>query len=287
MTRIGRMAESGSASAIAADGTYLFVRDVGAGEPVLLIPGLGYASWCWSRQMRPLSRAARVLAMDNRGAGRSGKPPGPYSIDQMAEDAFALVTQRGAVPTHVVGASMGGYIAMTLAKHHPEAVRSLILIATTIGGPGSHPVPEETLRAWVSATHLGPAGYARATMPLSFAPGWVEEHPDEYEEILTHRLSAPTPVDAWREQFMACTVFLREGLQSLVKHPTVIMHGTADRVVPYENAAHLASAAPHASLVALEGAGHLCWIERAVEVNNIILAAISTDTRFHETATRV
>jgi 3-oxoadipate enol-lactonase len=287
MTRIGRVAESGSAGAIAADGTYLFVRDVGTGQPVLLIPGLGYASWCWSRQMRPLSRAARVLAMDNRGAGRSGKPPGPYSIDQMAEDAFALVTQRGAVPAHVVGASMGGYIAMTLAKHHPEAVRSLILIATTIGGPGSHPVPEETLRAWASATHLGPAGYARATMPLSFAPGWVEEHPDEYEEILTHRLSAPTPVDAWREQFMACTVFLLEGLQSLVKHPTVIMHGTADRVVPYENAAHLARVAPNASLVTLEGAGHLCWIERAVEVNNIILAAVSTDTRFHETATRV
>ena len=140
------MAESGSAFAIAADGTYLFVRDEGAGEPVLFIPGLGYASWCWSKQMQLLSGAARVLAMDNRGAGRSVKPPGPYSIDPMAEDAFAVLTQRGAAPAHVIGASMGGYIAMTLAKHHPEAVRSLVLIATTIGGQGSRPVPVETLR---------------------------------------------------------------------------------------------------------------------------------------------
>ena len=286
MTTIGRMAESGSAGAIAADGTHLFVLDEGDGEPVLLIPALGYATWCWTRQVEPLSRSARVLAIDNRGSGRSGKPPGPYSIHQMAEDAFSVLTQRAAAPAHVVGASMGGYIAMTLAKHHPEAVRSLVLIATTNGGPGSHPVPEETLRAWASATHLGPAGYARATMPLSFAPGWVGEHPAEYEELLALRLSFPTAIDAWLAQFMACTVFLREGLGSPIRHPTVIVHGTADRVVPYENAAHLARAAPQASLVTLDGAGHLCWIERAAEVNDIILAFVSADTRFPETATR-
>jgi 3-oxoadipate enol-lactonase len=57
-----------------------------------------------------------VLALDNRGTGRSGKPPGPYSIRQMAEDALSVLTERGAVPAHIVGASMGRYIAMTLAK---------------------------------------------------------------------------------------------------------------------------------------------------------------------------
>jgi hypothetical protein len=123
-------------------------------------------------------------------------------------------------------------------------------------------------------------------MPISFAPGWVEEHPAEYEELLADRLSAPTRIDAWLAQFMACTVFLREGLQSPIRHPTVIVHGTADRVVPYENAAHLVRAAPEASLVTLEGAGHLCWIERAAEVNDIILDFIKADTRFPEIATR-
>jgi 3-oxoadipate enol-lactonase len=286
MTQIGRMGERGSAGAIAADGTHLFVRDEGVGEPVLLIPGLGYASWCWSRQMGPLSRSARVLAMDNRGAGLSGKPPGPYSIDQMAEDAFALLSQRGATPAHVVGASMGGYIAMTLAKRHPDAVRSLVLIASTSGGPGSSPVPEETLRAWAGATHLGPEGYARATMPLSFAPGWVEQHPAEFEALLADRLSAPTPIEAWLAQFDACVVFLRDGLGSRLVHPAVIVHGTADRVVPYKNAVHLTRTVPQASLVTLDGAGHLCWIERAAEVNNVLMAAISADSRFSETATR-
>jgi 3-oxoadipate enol-lactonase len=280
------MTESDSGGATAADGTHLFVLDEGDGEPVLFIPGLGYATWCWQRQIGPLSRVARVLAIDNRGAGRSGKPPGPYSIHQMAEDAFAALTQRGALPAHIVGASMGGYIAMTLAKNHPDAVRSLVLIATTIGGPGSRDVPEETLRAWQRAAHTDPARFARATMPLSFAPGWVEDHPAEFEELLADRLSVPTPIDTWQAQFIACAVFLREGLGTPVRHRAVIVHGTADRVVPYENAEHLARAAPQASLVTLEGAGHLCWIERATDVNNVIMAAISTDTRFRETATR-
>lgn len=280
------MNESGSAGATASDGTHLFVLDDGRGEPLLLIPGLGYATWCWSRQIGPLSRAARVLALDNRGTGRSGKPPGPYSIHQMAEDAFSVLTQLGAVPARIVGTSMGGYIAMTLAKNHPEAVRSLVLIATTIGGPGCHPVPKETVWAWQNAATFDAAGFARETMPLSFAPGWVEEHPAEYEELLAQWLTAPTPINAWLAQFMACTVFLREGLQSPIRHPTVIVHGTADRVVPYENAAHLAKAAPGASLVTLEGAGHLCWIERAAEVNDIILDLVTADTRFPGRAAR-
>ena len=94
------------------------------------------------------------------GTGRSGKPPGTYSIRQMAEDALSVLTAHGAVPAHIVGASMGGYIAITLAKYHPEAVRSLVLIATTIGGLRCRTVPEETLLAWQRASNLDAAGYA-------------------------------------------------------------------------------------------------------------------------------
>ena len=108
----------------------------------------------------------------------------------------------------------------------------------------------------------------------------------EFEELLADRLSAPTPIEAWRAQFDACVVFLREGLGSRLVHPTVIVHGTADRVVPYENAAHLARAAWLPWVVTLEGAGHLCWIERPTEVNDVILYAIGADDRFRETATR-
>lgn len=260
----------------AEDGAWLSVTEYGTGEPVLFIGGLGYSSWCWCRQVDPISRVARGLMLDNRGTGHSDKPPGPYSIEQMAEDAYATLTQLDASPAHVVGASMGGYIALTLALRHPEAVRSLVVVASSIGGPGSWPVPGATLRAWHTAAPLGPAAFARETMPLSFAPGWTEVHPDEFAELVDLRLAAPTPTAAWRSQFNASAAFLYHGLPAgELNLPITVVHGTADRVVPYENAARVIKRYPHASLVTLEGAGHLCWIERPDDVNRVISALVS------------
>jgi len=263
-------------AAAAADGTRLSVIDRGSGEPFLLIPGVGYAAWSFTRQIGPLSGAARVLAMDNRGTGHSDKPAGPYSIPQMADDAFAVLSQRQAIPAHIVGTSMGGYIALTLALRHPNAVRSLVLVASTSGGRGSVGVPNETLRIWGQASMSGAEDFARATMPTSFAPSWLQAHPGEFEELLALRLSAPTPTDAWRAQFDACASFLRKGLHlDAITQPVTIIHGTADRVVPYANAAHLARGLPQATLVTLEGAGHLCWIEEADAVNATLLNSLS------------
>jgi pimeloyl-ACP methyl ester carboxylesterase len=268
--------DSDSQSAIASDGTRLFVSEHGHGDDVLFIPGLGYGTWSWHRQVGPISQVARVLLMDNRGAGYSDKPPGPYSIAQMADDAYEVLRQRAAGPAHVVGASMGGYIALTLALRHPDAVASLVLRATTRGGRGSRPVPKATLAAWAAAVPLGSTGFARATMPLSFAPRWAEQHPEEFEELLDLRLGAPTPTECWQSQYEACVSYLQRGLpRGPITQPTVIIHGTADRVVPYQNAAHLARRLPQASVVTLDGAGHLCWIEQASTVNDIIATAVS------------
>jgi 3-oxoadipate enol-lactonase len=261
---------------IASDGTRLFVSEHGEGEDVLFIPGLGYATWCWHHQVGPISQIARVLLMDNRGAGASDKPEGPYSIAQMADDAYEVLRQRANGPAHVVGTSMGGYIALSLAQRHPDAVRSLILVATTSGGEGAHPVPDDTLGAWSAAVALGSAGFARVTMPLSFAPGWVKQHPVEYKELLALRIEASSPISDWRKQFQACAAFLREGLPAgPVTQPAVIVHGTADRIVPYENTDHLARRLPQASVVTLDGAGHLCWVEQASVFNDIVATVIS------------
>jgi 3-oxoadipate enol-lactonase len=258
------------------DGTRLFVSEHGRGDDVLFIPGLGYSGWCWERQVGPISEFARMLAMDNRGVGHSDKPGGPYSIEQMADDAYEVLRQKTSGPAHVVGTSMGGYIAQTLAMRHPEAVRSLVLVATTSGGQGCTPVPAETLRRWAAASVLSPADFARKTMPRSFSRGWSRQHPEEFKELLGLRLQTSTPTSAWRSQFEACAAFLSEGLPAgEIGKPVVIVHGTADRVVPYENAAHLARRHPHASVVTVDGAGHLCWIERPDVFNDIVRTAVT------------
>lgn len=256
------------------DGGRIAVHEVGAGEPILLIPGLGYAAWSFTRQMAALADSAHVLAVDNRGAGLSSGLSGPSSIEQMADDAYAVLKQRTGAAATVVGTSMGGYIAQMLAQKYPSAVKSLVLVATTCGGPGSQGVPEATLQAWERAASSSENAFARATMPLSFAPGWCEEHPAEFEELLALREQSPTSSAAWRAQFAACAEFLRDGLApGEVSSRVTIVHGTLDRVVPYGNTRCLTGRFPGATLRTLEGAGHLCWIERADEFNGVLVGA--------------
>jgi 3-oxoadipate enol-lactonase len=95
--------------------------------------------------------------------------------------------------------------------------------------------------------------------------------PGRVRELLALRLSAPTPAAAWRAQFAACAAFLRAGLPAgVLPQRSTVVHGTADRVVPYGNAAHLAERSNGAPVVTLQDAGHLCWIERANVVNDLI-----------------
>src|SRR5438552_8556609 len=114
----------------------IFAQLLGAEDapPVLFLSGLGYASWCWEEVMQALQPGYRCLALDNRGTGRSDKPEGPYTISMMADDAALALRSLGVSsrwPAHVVGNSMGGYIALTLAARYPALVRSLALVGTS------------------------------------------------------------------------------------------------------------------------------------------------------------
>lgn len=261
----------------ASDGVSLHVSTAGAGVPVVMVQGLGYAAWAWRPQVSAVAAVARAMVMDNRGTGESDKPPAPYSIEQMADDVAAVVEDAGTEPAIVVGASMGGYIAMTLTLRHPHLVRALVLVATTTGGPDAVDVPEDTLTAWRENAHLPPDQFARATMPISLAPGWPDDHPAEFEALLAARLEHPTPPEAWSAQFDACERFLARGLPpGEIEPPTFVVHGTADRVVPYGNADVVAARIPHARVLTMQGCGHLCWLERPDEVNRLLLDVVST-----------
>jgi 3-oxoadipate enol-lactonase len=245
----------------------LFVGEQGSGPPVLLVPGLGYGSWCW-RAQHPLGRYWRLLAVEPRGSGRSWKPAGPYSVPAMAADLATVVRAVGGGPVHVVGLSMGGFLALTLALEHVGLVRSLVLLATSGGGEGHVPMPEATRSAWLGAAHLPPEGYARATMPLSFSPGWAQAHRDEYERWLAARLEHPTPPESWAAQYAACEAYLRDGIPAeQIDVPVLVLHGDHDRVVPEENGRILAERLPRARLLPVTGAGHLLHMERPRLVN--------------------
>jgi 3-oxoadipate enol-lactonase len=119
----------------------LYAEEHGDGHPLLLLTGLGYAIWSWRRQLPEWSQHFRCIAVENRGTGRSPKPPGPTSIEEMADDAAEMLGGRRA---HVCGYSMGGYLAQALALRHPDLVDRLVLVCTATGGPDVAPTPAET-----------------------------------------------------------------------------------------------------------------------------------------------
>lgn len=243
-------------------GVRIWARCVGTGTPVLFLSGLGYSSWCWDPVVECLSRRWSTLVVDNRGTGRSDKPPGPYSIELLADDAAGVLEAMGTDAAHVVGHSMGGYIAMLLAIRHPQRVRSLTLLGTTSGGPGTLPVPLSTREVWQSSFGDSPELFARKTMPIAFTPGWVERHPQEFERLLARRLQHPTPAWAWAEQYAACVSYFLRGIDvGTIEAPSLVVHGTLDRIVPYYNGQRLAYLLPRAKLVTLEGRGHLPFLE--------------------------
>jgi len=254
------------------DGGSLHVEEVGSGDvPVLLIQGLGHSHAGWRFQLEAFGARRRTIAFDNRGTGRSSKEPGPYSMEQFADDAVAVLDALGVESAHVVGLSMGGFVAQLVGLRAPARVRSLVLVGTSPGGPEHVPVPAETLDAWTANAHLPPEEFAHRTMHFSFSEGWAEANPKLVEEFIAARAEHPTPPECWRAQFVATGPYLVAGVPvEEISAPVLVVHGDADRVVPLSNGLLLARRIPGAELAVVSGCGHVVPLERPEEFNRLV-----------------
>ena len=108
-------------------------QDVGSGEPVLLIHGVGSDLESWEGVLSYLSPSRRYILYDQRGHGRSSRTPGPYSLSDLTNDAVALLDHLDLDIVSVVGFSLGGLVAQSLAINHSTRVANLILISTVAG----------------------------------------------------------------------------------------------------------------------------------------------------------
>jgi 3-oxoadipate enol-lactonase len=221
--------------------------------PLLLIAGLGQGGWAWGDVVPLLDEGRRVITFDHRGTGLLSDEPARESIAELAEDALAQVDE----PADVVGLSMGGYVALTLALTEPEAVRSLVLAGTGAGGPDRVRRPAHVAAAFTAALRLPYDEFARRTMPYTFSPGWTVEHPERFEEILAARLERPTPFATIEAHAEACYAFYRPGCEvERIEARALVIHGSDDAIVPVQNGRMLAERLPNAAYVELPDRGH-------------------------------
>ncbi len=233
----------------------------GAGSPLLLIHGLGYARWGWEPVLPELAEHFDVILFDNRGIGESDAPAGPYTVAEMADDAVRVLDEAGVERAHVVGTSLGGMIGQELALSHPERVDRLVLACTTPGGPKAHPMPRATVALMAEAATLEPAVALRRFVENALSPTTVATRPEIVDRILVHRLATAQHPAAWAAQAAAGMGFDAHDRLGALAAPTLVQHGGDDVVVDPANGDLLVRLIPDARLLVFPGTGHLFFWE--------------------------
>src|SRR5437868_11323236 len=230
-------------------------------QPMLLIGGLGSQLLSWDEDFCALlaGHGFHVIRFDNRDSGLSTWVDDAYTLDDMAADAAGLLDALVLRAAHVVGASMGGFIAQLVALNHPDRVLTLTSI---MSGPNGEdhvqptaegravllaPAPETRegrieLGLWAKQKLLGPAdpfdeSYERARIAKAVDRAY---NPAGFVRQLQAIAAAPR----------------RLARLSLLRAPTLVLHGHADTLVPVEDCRHVAAAVPGALLVDVDGMGH-------------------------------
>jgi pimeloyl-ACP methyl ester carboxylesterase len=245
----------------------------GQGPNLVLIEGIGFYTWMWYRQVPAFAPLFRTLIYDNRGVGRSDKPPGPYNHIQNADDLASLLDHLDWDRTHVVGVSMGGYIAQEFALKYPGRLNRLVLAVTAFGGPNMVPVSREALAYLLPGPEVSPEDHIRGGTAFAYGdPTWPDRNREEFEQIIRWRLELQQPAEAKVAQAMAAQTFNTEDRLGEIAAPTLVITASRDRIVSPRNAELLAARIPHARLDIIEGAGHHVFYEAAERFNRDIIA---------------
>lgn len=240
----------------------------GEGTPLVLITGLGTPAVSWGPFPGILAGLGyQAIVVDNRDCGNSSPCDGiDYKVEDMADDAVAVLDDLGIDRAYVLGISMGGMIAQAIGLNHPDRVIKLMLLATTPGQPAHVPAdpafiadvfvmpPDEDQKAWTIRT-LGKI----------MGPGFAERNRELMETAAEIRIKHGSDPQEFTRQWNAIMQFGVYDRLTEMKPPTLVLHGDADPLVPYPNGQKIAARIPGAELVTLPGVGHFVPAEAPAE----------------------
>jgi 3-oxoadipate enol-lactonase len=245
---------------IQANGIQLYYTLAGpADAPVVMLSNsLGTRLEMWDPQMPALAERYRVLRYDSRGHGRSDAPPGPYTIDMLADDALGLLDALGIERAHFCGLSKGGMVGQVLGARHGERLISLALCSTACHMP-ARDVWDERVRV---ATEQGMAALADGVVERWFTEAFRREPSITVDRVRQMIIDTPP------HGYAACCAAIRDmDLRELItgiRVPTLVIVGEDDPATPPERAREIQSRIPGAQLEVIPDAAHLVNIEQDV-----------------------
>lgn len=247
----------------------------GEGPPLLLVNGLGFGRWGWFKQLPSFTRHFQTITFDVRGERDLGN-----GVADLTGEVVALLDHLGVGKTHVLGTSLGGFVAQELALVRPDLVDRLVLVCTSYGGRGPQAMSPGALADMMGLGTFSAEAAARKALEAATGEVYRAEKPDEFEQIIHWRLADSPSAASYYEQAKAGARFDLSGDVGHITSPTLVVHGAEDRYVPPANARALADAIPGAKLRVLEDAGHLVFVERFADVNREVVRFLkSSDAR--------
>ncbi len=269
--------------AVRANDIELYYEEHGAGEPLLLIMGWGGNAATWKPQLPDLAERYRVIAFDNRGAGRTSAPHQPYSIGQMVDDTIAVLDALAVPRAHVFGISMGGMIAQDLALRHPERVDALILGCTSPGGSRSAGYGQLQGDITTFRETTGEDGPDLAWFSEFLKRLWTDEalarSDTHLQDFVLSLIRYPPPPHGLRNQADAIAAHDAYSRLQRIRHPTLVITGAEDALIDPRNSVILAKRIPDAELHVFPRLKHAFHLERPDLSNSLIIDFIERTRR--------
>jgi len=234
----------------------------GEGPPLLAIMGMSGTYLHWGEPfLSQLRESFEVIVYDHRGVGSSTRLEGQITIAELAEDAAGLIRALELDSVHVLGISMGGMVAQELALGNPQLVRTLTLGCTYCGGPGSSYGSAVRERLFEAMSSGDRTTALRAAFEINLSPAAAAD-PELWERFQGISAERAVAVSVILAQLAACAQHDTHERLPGIEAPTLVIHGTADELIPVENGRLIASLIPGARLEIFDGVGHLFFWER-------------------------
>jgi pimeloyl-ACP methyl ester carboxylesterase len=246
------------------DGVNIFYEVIGQGDPLVMIQGYGHYSLQWGNLPSEFAKQYKVIMVDNRGTGRSDKPNESMTIPIMADDIARVLDALSIKKANIFGISMGGLIAQRFAINHSERVINLILGCTFPSGAHHVTPPPEGLRILFDGKYLAsmpPEQRTREVFGFLCSEEFIEADPEAYRYYHKVTMENPTPGYIFKRHGEA--IVKEDTWEELagIKVPTLIITGTADKIVPCKNSEIIKGRIPNAELVLLQDKRHSFFIE--------------------------